>query len=219
MTSDFEARLAAVLEGRDPRRETEPGARAAAVLVPVVAAPDPIVVFTVRTNDLPSHKGQISFPGGRLHEGESAADAALRETEEEVGLERDRVRLLGELDTFPTYVTGYVVTPFVGWVAGPARLRPNPAEVAEILEVPLGDLVDDIRREPGFTHGGRTFPTEAWVWHGHVIWGVTARVLRLFLHLLADAGLAARPGGTPWWDVDELRRRGRAHGGVPASPA
>ncbi|HEX2051601.1 MAG TPA: CoA pyrophosphatase [Actinomycetota bacterium] len=219
MTSDFETRVAEALARHRPRRETDAGGRAAAVLIPVVAAPEPTLVFTVRTNDMPSHKGQISFPGGRLHEGETAADAALRESEEEVGLERARVRLLGELDTFPTYVTGFVVTPFVGWVDGPARLRPNPAEVAEILEVPLADLVDDIRREPGFAHGGRTFPTEAWVWNDHVIWGVTARVLRLFLHVLADAGLAARPGGTPWWDVDELRRRRGEHGGVPASPA
>jgi 8-oxo-dGTP pyrophosphatase MutT (NUDIX family) len=206
--SDFVARLQSALETRRPRREEQEGARAAAVLLPIVAEPEPTLIFTVRTEHLPSHKGQISFPGGSVDAADaSAEDAALRETQEEIGLRRTDVRVLGELDTFPTYVSGYLITPVVGWLKRPAPLRPNPTEVAEVLQVPIADLVDDIRSEPGFTHGGRTFPTEAWIWNERVIWGVTARVLRLFLHVLADAGLAARPGGTPWWEDGPVGRR------------
>jgi 8-oxo-dGTP pyrophosphatase MutT (NUDIX family) len=205
---NFEARLRAALEGHRPRREEQKGARAAAVLIPVLAEPEPTLIFTVRTEHLPSHKGQISFPGGSIDAtDESAEAAALRETHEEIGLPPADVRVLGELDTFPTYVTGYLITPFVGWLSKRVTLRPNPAEVAEVLEVPIADLVDDIRAEPGFTHGGRTFPTEAWIWNDRVIWGVTARVLRVFLHLLAEAGLAKRPGGTPWWEAGAAQNR------------
>ncbi|MDQ3940347.1 MAG: CoA pyrophosphatase, partial [Actinomycetota bacterium] len=190
----FEQRLASVLKAHPPQRVTVPDARRAAVLIPVVAAPDPALIFTVRTETLPNHKGQISFPGGSIDPGDATArDAALRETEEELGLDPDLVRVLGELDTIPTFVSGYTVAPFVGWLDERPELQPNPAEVAQVLQVPITDLVEDIRREPGFEHGGRTYPTEAWVWHDHVIWGVTARIMRTFLGLLAEAGLTSPP--------------------------
>lgn len=197
---DFEERLASVLKAHPPHRVTIEGARHAAVLLPIVAEPEPTLIFTVRTETLPKHKGQISFPGGSIDDTDaSAQDAALRETQEELGLEPSAVRVLGELDTTPTFVSGYVVSPFVGWLEEQPDLRPNPAEVAKVLEVPLDDLVDEIRREPGFEHSGRTYPTEAWVWNGHVIWGVTARIMRIFLALLGEAGLVAAPGDTNSW--------------------
>jgi 8-oxo-dGTP pyrophosphatase MutT (NUDIX family) len=175
MSHSFERRLKDVLDAHEPSRIEVPGARAAAVLIPLISADDPLVVFTVRTDTVRSHKGQISFPGGSIDEGDSsAAAAALRETHEEVGLEPGSVRLLGELDSFPTYVSGYVVTPFVGWLEEQPRFTPNPAEVREILEVPVSQLSDEIRAEPGFARGDRTYPTEAWIWRDHVIWGVTA---------------------------------------------
>jgi hypothetical protein len=93
------------------------------------------------------------------------------------------------------------VAPFVGWLAQPPELTPNPAEVAQILHVPISNLVENVRREPGFRHEGRTYPTEAWIWNDHVIWGVTARLLRIFLQLLADAGLAEPPGETISWSA------------------
>lgn len=196
----FEQRLASVLKAHPPHRVTIEGARHAAVLLPIVAGHDPTLIFTVRTDTLPSHKGQISFPGGSIDDTDaSAEEAALRETQEELGLDPNGVRVLGELDTTPTFVSGYVVSPFVGWLETQPELRPNPAEVAEVLEVPLQDLVEDIRREPGFEHEGRTYPTEAWVWNGHVIWGVTARIMRIFLALLGEAGLVQAPGDTDAW--------------------
>ena len=196
----FEERLASVLKARPARRVTIEGARQAAVLIPIVAVPEPTLIFTVRTDTLPSHKGQISFPGGSLDpEDPSSEAAALRETQEELGIDPDAVRIVGELDTTPTFVSGYVVAPFVGWLDEPPRLSPNPAEVAEVLHVPITDLVEDIRREPGFEHAGRTYPTEAWVWDGHVIWGVTARIIRIFLDRLAETGLVPAPASTTSW--------------------
>src|SRR5687767_8442733 len=160
MPESFEKRLQQVLAGRDPTHVEISDARDAAVLIPIVAVPEPTVIFTVRTDTLPSHKGQISFPGGSIDEDDaSARDAALRETQEEIGLDPGNVRVLGELDDTPTFVSGYVVHPFVGWLDEKPSLTPNPAEVAEILHVPLAHLAEDIRQEPGFEHGGRAYPT------------------------------------------------------------
>jgi 8-oxo-dGTP pyrophosphatase MutT (NUDIX family) len=199
MSGDLGDRLKQALAVEPPTRTIQNGAREAAVLIPVVGRSDPKLIFTVRTEQLPSHSGQISFPGGAIDSSDdSAMNAALRESEEEIGLTRELVRVVGELDTFPTYVTGYLVTPFVGYVEGDPLLTPSPAEVAEVLAVPLSELTSAIRSDPGFVHAGRTYPTEAWVWNDHVIWGITARILRLFLRRLAVAGLAEDPGPDPW---------------------
>lgn len=197
---DFERRLHSVLKANPPRHVTLDGAKHAAVLIPIVAVPEPTLVFTVRTETLSTHKGQISFPGGSIDPGDASAEVgALRETQEEIGLDPAKVRILGELDSFPTFVSGYVVSPFVGWLEEAPQLTPNPGEVAEILSVPVADLVEDIRREPGFEHAGRAYPTEAWVWNDRVIWGVTARIMRQFLERLAEAGLTDAPGATVSW--------------------
>ena len=188
MNQDLERRLHAALRARAPEAVTAEGARRAAVLVPVVGRRDPTLLFTVRTDTVSSHKGQISFPGGSIEDGESARAAALREAQEELGIESRSVRVVGELDHVATFVSGYVVIPVVGWLDELPTLRPSPHEVASVLEVPIADLTDEIRAEAGVRHRGRTFPTEAWIWHDNVIWGATARILRLFLARLADAG-------------------------------
>jgi 8-oxo-dGTP pyrophosphatase MutT (NUDIX family) len=197
--SDLEQRLRDALGASPPKRHAQSGARNAAVLIPVVGRDEPELIFTVRTDTLSSHKGQISFPGGSIDPTDvSAQHTALRETNEEIGIEPASVVIVGELDTFPTYVTGYNVTPVVGFIEQRPEVVPNPAEVAEVLWVPLSALDDTIRSEPGFIHGGSTYPTEAWVWNDHVIWGVTARIIRLFLGRLATAGLVDSPGPDPW---------------------
>lgn len=203
MPDDLKPRLMEAFARHRPRTTSVDGARDAAVLIPIVAVPEPTLIFTQRTENVGRHKGQISFPGGSLETGDpSALEAALREAREEIDLDPSLVEVLGELDTFPTYVSGFTVTPFVGWLAAEPDLTPDPVEVAEVIHVPLSELTDEIRSDPGFEHAGRTYPTEAWVWRDRVIWGVTARIVRQFLELLADADLVARPGGdASWWDM------------------
>lgn len=200
MQDDLRDRLAAALATYRPTKTTIPGSRAAAVLIPVIGAAEPTVLFTQRSDALPTHKGQISFPGGSVDEGETLLDAALRETKEELALDPSLVEIVGELDTFPTFVSGYTVTPFVGWLQDTPAVSPNPEEVEAVLEVPLRSLTDEIRAEPGFEHNERIYPTEAWIWKDNVIWGVTARIVRQFLEVLSGGGVVARPGGDgDWW--------------------
>jgi 8-oxo-dGTP pyrophosphatase MutT (NUDIX family) len=202
--SDFAERLEKVMRERPGIPTTVEGTTDAAVLIPILARPEPTLILTIRTENLRSHSGQISFPGGRIDPGDHSPEAAaLREAREEIALPEESVRLLGNMDDIETFVSGYVVTPVIGWIEEPVSLTPNPAEVASVLEVPLSELTEEIRTEPGFDHGGRTLPTEAWVWRENVIWGVTARILRLFLYRLAEAGLADAPGETssPWPDT------------------
>ncbi len=122
--------------------------RAAAVLVPMVARPEgTTILLTRRTEHLHHHAGQISFPGGRIEESDaSPEDAALRETEEEIGLPRGRVELIGRLGLYRTG-TGFEITPVVGWVTPPFDLAPDRFEVAEVFEVPMSFIADPKNHE------------------------------------------------------------------------
>ena len=142
------ARIRGALAGRPARPLAVAGFRGAGVLVPLLARPGgPTVLFTVRADTLPHHRGEISFPGGGCAPGEDALAAALREAEEEVGLARARVDVLGALDDVPS-ISRYVVTPFVGAVAEPPETFVHAVgEVREGFEVPLATLLDPaIRR-------------------------------------------------------------------------
>src|SRR2546430_1199 len=131
----------------------------AAVLVPLINRDDGLtVLFTERSRDLPDHPGQISFPGGRVEpEDADAGIAALREAEEEVGLSRERVTLLGRLEPYET-VTGYRVTPVVGWVEPPFEIKADPVEVAEVFEVPRRQLPLRRGKTVAMVEHGRSCP-------------------------------------------------------------
>lgn len=152
----------------------------AAVLVPVIAhAGDLTVVLTRRSDHLNDHAGQVSFPGGRLEpEDPDAVAAALRESEEEIGLPPSAVEVIGRLDTYQTR-TGYEVTPVVGIVTPPVAFRPDPFEVAEVFEVPLGFILDaaNHRRQSRIDANG--IERHFWVlpYERHYIWGATAGML------------------------------------------
>lgn len=158
----------------------------AAVLVPIVLHPEPTILLTLRSARLNSHAGQVSFPGGRMEAGETPEQAALREAQEEVGLDPALPQLLGRLPTLLTG-TGYSVTPIVALLRPPFDLRHDPSEVEEPFEYPLARLLDPAapeRRAQEFR--GRT--REFWVWphERHYIWGATASMLVTLAAVLRD---------------------------------
>jgi 8-oxo-dGTP pyrophosphatase MutT (NUDIX family) len=162
--------------------------RPAAVLVPLVDHPQGMtVLLTQRTAHLSAHAGQISFPGGRIEEADpDAIAAALRETEEEVGLPRERVSVVGRLDTYVTG-TGFEITPIVGIVAPPFPISIDPFEVAEAFEVPLAFILDRrnhqrIERDIG-AHSRSYYVLP---YDGRNIWGATAGILVNLAEVLAD---------------------------------
>jgi 8-oxo-dGTP pyrophosphatase MutT (NUDIX family) len=151
----------------------------AAVLVPLVNRADGLsVLFTRRSADLPDHGGQISFPGGRIEPGDAdAGAAALREAEEEVGLPSARVTLLGRLADYET-VTGYRVTPVVGWIEPPFEIKVEPVEVAAVFEVPLAFLLEPANQQRHFRMVGDVRRDYYAIPYGeHYIWGATAAML------------------------------------------
>ena len=167
--------------------------REAAVLVPLVDRPEELtVIFTQRTATLSAHAGQISFPGGRMEpEDDGPEDTALRETAEEIGLERGRIEIVGRLDTYVTR-TGFRVTPVVGVVSPPFILTPDPTEVAEVFEVPLSFILDPSnpqRHSREFLGKPRWF--YAFPYPQRYIWGATAGML---VNLRDVLGAAARDG-------------------------
>ncbi len=149
----------------------------AAVLVPIVLHQKPAILLTARAQHLRRHAGQVAFPGGRLEPGESPEDAALRETEEEIGLPRDWPRVLGRMPQHLTG-TGYAVTPVLGLLAPGFSLVPDANEVEEAFELPLSVLLDpDAPRREAREWKGKL--REYWVWphERHYIWGATASIL------------------------------------------
>jgi 8-oxo-dGTP pyrophosphatase MutT (NUDIX family) len=152
----------------NPGMHPERALTAAAVLVPLIDRPDGItILLTKRTDHLHDHAGQVSFPGGRIDpEDRSAAAAALREAREEVGLDPDRVDLIGRLDTYVTR-TGFEVIPWVGLVMPPVALTPDPFEVAEVFEVPLTFFLDpESRRTESRMWQGQERFFYVYPWHG-----------------------------------------------------
>jgi 8-oxo-dGTP pyrophosphatase MutT (NUDIX family) len=151
----------------------------AAVLVPLFGWPErPGLVFTERRSDLRRHAGEISFPGGRQdHADEDLRRTALREAHEEVGLDPERVELVGALPPIGTYVTSYKVHPFVGLIAAGEELVPNPAEVEAVLHFGLPELREAyaMRR---LVRRGVPIRTPTFELGGQMIWGATARILQ-----------------------------------------
>jgi 8-oxo-dGTP pyrophosphatase MutT (NUDIX family) len=170
-----------VLPGRADRAPTP-----ASVLIALIERPAGLtLLLTQRTAHLTDHAGQISFPGGRAEDYDAdAVDTALRESEEEIGLARRHVEILGSLPHYLTG-TGYCVTPVVALVQPPFEVLADPSEVAAIFEVPLSFLMDGANHQrlsvdlPG---GRRSF--YAMPYEGYYIWGATAGMLRNLFHFL-----------------------------------
>ena len=158
----------------------------AAVLIPLLLKEDGLsVLLTQRTNHLRDHAGQISFPGGRMDPGDAGPnDTALRESEEEIGLDRNRVEIIGHMPQYLT-VSGYSVTPVVGLVQAQAEYVLDEFEVADVFEVPLTFLMDPANHQVRMwqsEQGSRRF--YAMPYKNRFIWGATAGMLRNLYHLL-----------------------------------
>ena len=179
--------LQKVLQARSPRASRRKELRPAAVLIPLVSSPDNLqLLLTRRASNLRRQPGDISFPGGAIDATDpNPQAAALRESEEEVGLRRSDVVVLGQMDERET-VTGFRVTPFVGAVKGPYTFRPN-HEVSELIWVPLSAL-----RRPGMLriehrlHRGATVPVCHYLYEGYDIWGITGRIIKELLDLIPE---------------------------------
>ncbi len=159
----------------------------AAVLVPLFLAAqtrEPHVVLTRRRADLRRHAGEISFPGGRQDaEDPDLTATALREAEEEIGLDRSRVELLGALAPTSTMATNYMIHPFVGTVPAGVVWQLSAREVDAVLELPL-EAVRAGRTRTRMERRGITFETDTYVIDEHLIWGATARILETLLERL-----------------------------------
>jgi 8-oxo-dGTP pyrophosphatase MutT (NUDIX family) len=160
------------------------GRTEAAVLVPMHGWPEnPGLVFTERRSDLKRHAGEISFPGGRRDEGEELLETALREAEEEIGLSRDHVEVVGALPPLGTFVTNYKVHPFVGLIEEALPFQPNPSEVESVLLASLDDLAAGYEKRR-LVRRGVPIKTDTFLVSDKLIWGATARILGdLFRHL------------------------------------
>lgn len=174
-----------LLQERSLERSPTP-AKPAAVLIAIIDRPDgPTVLFTQRSSALRNHSGQVSFPGGRIDPGDDGPlDAALREAEEEIGLDRGLVHPIGYLDLYLSN-SGYRIAPVVALVDAPPEFRLNPAEVAGIFECPLLFLMDqanhvtESREWRGIMRRYYAMP-----WQGYYIWGVTAGIVRALYETL-----------------------------------
>jgi 8-oxo-dGTP pyrophosphatase MutT (NUDIX family) len=174
--------------GTAPVSALKPNCRHAGVLVLLYPCDHELcLVLTRRTEQLESHRGQISFPGGGVHNGESPLEAALRETEEEMGVPGSELDLLGELSPLYIPASDFCVYPLVAFAASRPHFVPSPHEVAQVIEVPLAHLLDPAAR-----------CEEMWPWQGaprrvpfyavgeHKVWGATAMVLCELLTLIRD---------------------------------
>jgi 8-oxo-dGTP pyrophosphatase MutT (NUDIX family) len=162
-----------------------PGGTDAAVLLPMFGhAEDPGLVFTERRSDLRRHPGEISFPGGRQDSpDEDLLATAIREAEEEVGLDPADVQVVGALPPVGTFVTGYKVHPFVALIPEGIRFRPNPDEVAAVLLFRLRELREGFAMRR-LVRRGIPFRTPTYVVGEHLIWGATGRIVAELLERL-----------------------------------
>ena len=190
--ADVRARLA-VLPAPRPAELATPQSRAAAVLVALFEdRGEAHVILTKRPETMPSHQGEIAFPGGKRDPRDpSPRAAALREAREEIGLVPETVEVVGELDGISTVASQFTITPFVGLLGAPPRLVLDPREVVRAFAVPLSELLEPAAyREERWELWGEWWPMSFFELPGETVWGATARILAGFLGFLVAERLA-----------------------------
>lgn len=182
------ATLREILARRPAIQIDAPQHRRACVLIPLIRnGAGWSILFTKRSENLASHSGQIAFPGGSVEPDESLEDAAIREAEEEVGIPRAQVELIGRLDDVITH-SGFLVAPFVGVIHENVDYVIQEAEVVEVFEVPIEALLDVRNPEVRYVPFRRKEYPAYFYHHGrHEIWGLTGRMLKAFLDLVWQA--------------------------------
>jgi 8-oxo-dGTP pyrophosphatase MutT (NUDIX family) len=159
----------------------------AAVLLPLFQKGDRYqVLFTKRTDRVKHHKGEISFPGGVVDEGDEDVEAtASREIFEEIGLPRENMEILGKLDDAITISSAYLITPIVAEIVYPYPFSINEDEIEELIEIPLEAFLEEDRwTEEIYANGNKKIPSYRFEYEGRIIWGATARIMRQFLDIL-----------------------------------
>ena len=182
--------LRQIFSCRQKKRLTDKKLNAAAVLVPLFSdGKEYHLLLTQRSSDVLQHKGQISFPGGKPHKADSSLlETALRESWEEIGLDPKDVEIVGELDDTPTITSGFLISPFVALIPYPYKFIRNPHEIAEILDIPLSDLMDKSRfKQEHVIDNNETVTTYTYEYNGRVIWGATANIIKQLLDSLQSA--------------------------------
>jgi len=189
-SEDLPGLIKAVLSRRRPKFMEDGDAlyRHGAVLIPLFRDDGEYkVLFTKRTDTLEAHRGQISFPGGRIDEEDrSLLDTALRETEEEIGMPREAVTVLGRSDDVRTLSSNYIVHAFVGLIPYPYPFRLNEGEVKRLVEIPFRLFLHTEEIIP-VEYDGRIYQNVAYQYDGEVVWGATARIMRNLVEILRES--------------------------------
>ncbi len=185
----FEEELFTIFKSRRKTVLPRNGMVQAAVLVPLFRKDEQFhVLLTKRSDEVEHHKGEVSFPGGKLDDTDpDLLSCALREASEEVGIDPSDVRIVGEMDDFYTVATNFLVAPFVGVIPYPYRFSTNSREIDEVLGVPLEVFFDPSRKSTEtWSLQGRPIEIISYKWRGYNIWGATARILSQFAKLVDD---------------------------------
>lgn len=180
-------KFAEILRNYQKKGITDENLTPSAVLIPLFCKEEQChVLFTERSNEVSSHKGEVCFPGGGSQPSDSSLlHTALRETEEETGLKTKDVEIIGELDDSMTISTGYVISPFVAFTPYPYLFKVNHREITKIFSVPLSFLADRANlKQDCHPIDNQAFTTYCYEYEGHIIWGATARILRQLIELL-----------------------------------
>ncbi len=185
---EFESLIKSKLENRKELRLEYPGFRPSAVLMPFFFEDGEIkALFTIRHKDLKHHKGEISFPGGKKdHADKDLIDTALRETKEEVGIDRSQITILGRLDDLFT-ITRYIITPYIGIINGKFKIQTSDKEVFKVIKVPLYIFGrKGYFQEEAWKQNETTYPIFYYYWRRNIIWGATAYIMNQFIEVIYD---------------------------------
>lgn len=182
----MEDKLRQALASRKKLEISNLGLIESAVLVPIFCKDGEYhILFTQRSEQVPQHKGQVSFPGGaKTTTDATLMDTALRESREEVGLKAEDVDIVGELDDTPTTTSGFNISPFVAFIPYPYKFTMSPFEISEIFSVPFSALLHKAKkRKERYNFGGQVFVGYTYEYQGRVIWGATAKIVQQLLKL------------------------------------